>query len=194
RRVSTSFRRVAIDRFRGDGAVRRRLDQLVFAHASESLIQATEAQKGKVIWVSVSDEDEPGDKIEFLLRPDEGIFIAHSSETDRIRFRPLAKKLADLLGYQLGKWTTFLEVNLAYKYFPGIAEELTLNRIIVDAIQDNNIGLIDEFKFTSEGIKLTVTVADEEMGRKRVAAVLQELFPDVSLTINVPPHEIPWYP
>jgi hypothetical protein len=39
---------------------------------------------------------------------------------------------------------------------------------------------------------LAVMVADEELGRKRITWALQELFPNASLTISIPPHETPW--
>src|SRR5262249_11013189 len=125
------------------------------------------------------------------LRSGQSLFIAYSSASDRDRLRGLVSKLAELLGYRVGRWMTFLDVKITYDYYHGIADELTLHKAIADAIEENGIGTIDEFRFGGYGIELTVMVEDEEAGCRGMAAVIQNLFPDAPHRVNVPPREIP---
>ena len=103
RRIAPAFRRVHLDRARGDAGVREGYEQLLAVGAPNALREAQLAQLGTTVCASVADNDGPDGWIEFVLTG-EDLLIEYRLEADRERLRPTVSKLAGLLGYQINVW------------------------------------------------------------------------------------------
>jgi hypothetical protein len=202
RRISGGFRQSIVDHIRGEAAVSSRLDQLASVNASRELLDSTNALSGQVTWVSVTDN--LVDDLCFLLIPGQDVLFAYHSEAEREHARPLVTKLANLLGREVAEWHIYLTVEIPFKYLPGIANELNIKRDFFSALiwldddvqdveveVDNNCGQLGEIE---EGkIIVSVSVAHEEPGRKRIDGKLRTLLPNAQFTISVLPSELPWH-
>jgi len=101
RRIAPAFRRVSFDRGRGGARLRENYERMVARGTPEIILQSQRALFGQAVWVSVSDDDDPGGWIEFLVIDSVDVWIDYRSDADRARFRPVVLKLAGLLGYEV---------------------------------------------------------------------------------------------
>jgi hypothetical protein len=99
RRIAPAFRRVSVDRERGDARVRERYERMVAGGTPELILQSQRGLFGHAAWVSVSDDNDPSEWIEFLVIDAGDVWIGYRSDADRSRFRPTVLRLASLLGY-----------------------------------------------------------------------------------------------
>ena len=101
RRIAPAFHRINFDRERGDARIRENYERMVAGGTPELILQSQRALFGQAVWVSVSEENEPCEWIEFLVIDFVDVWIEYRSEADRARFRPTVLKLAGLLGYEV---------------------------------------------------------------------------------------------
>ena len=101
RRIAPAFHRINFDRERGDARIRENYERMVAGGTPELILQSQRALFGQAVWVSVSEENEPCEWIEFLVIDSVDVWIEYRSEADRTRFRPTVLKLAGLLGYEV---------------------------------------------------------------------------------------------
>ena len=99
RRITSAFHHVRFDRERGDAIIREHYECMVANDTPELILHSQRALFGHAVWVSVSDDHDPVETIEFLLLDFSDVWIDHRTEADRARFRPIVHKLAKSLGY-----------------------------------------------------------------------------------------------
>ncbi|MFO0808896.1 MAG: hypothetical protein U0746_09760 [Gemmataceae bacterium] len=81
-----------------------------------------------------------------------------------------------------------VEIELAGDEFAA-DEELDIRDRLVAVIEDRGIGEVGGFGSGSGGMDVSVLVRDEAAGREQVAAVVRELAPGATFTIEVLPDE-----
>jgi hypothetical protein len=100
-RIAPAFRRVVLDRIRGEAEYIKEWNKCINLQAPESILQTYSLANCRTVWVEVSDEDGPDSWLRFFLWTRRDIFIEFASELERDQLRPLVAKLAQLLGYQV---------------------------------------------------------------------------------------------
>jgi hypothetical protein len=98
RRIAPAFRRVVIDRDRGDEWIRRGYEQLGELNAPDVIRESHLSMVGRTAHVSISDGSGCA---EFFITGGEDIGIEYDSIEHRAACREIASKLAEVLGYAL---------------------------------------------------------------------------------------------
>ncbi|HVS39732.1 MAG TPA: hypothetical protein VMS17_29515 [Gemmataceae bacterium] len=81
-----------------------------------------------------------------------------------------------------------LEIQLADDGFAD-AGEMDLCSQLVDAIESRGIGEVGGYGSGMGGMDISIIVADEQIGRRQIAAVLAEFAPKTAFSIRVLPPE-----
>lgn len=102
RRVAVGFRRVTIDWTEGDRWVEARIVKAVAIGYRGFLLEAEHSLRGRSVLVAVSDDAGPGGVwVRFSMTPDTGALeVSHQPASAVEAGRAVARKLADILGYE----------------------------------------------------------------------------------------------
>jgi hypothetical protein len=100
-RVVPAFRRVVLDRVRGEAEYVKEWNKCVTLKAPVPILQTYSLANCSTVWVEVADDDGPDGWVRFALWPRRDIFIEFASVAERDRLRPTVEKLAGLLGYEV---------------------------------------------------------------------------------------------
>ncbi len=101
-RIAIGFRRTSVDWLEGDRRVQARVAKHIEWGSQELILQADRNMLGNAMLVSVTDEAGPNAAwVRFYItRWDAGMMELHYEPPDDPRCRSLARKLAELLGYE----------------------------------------------------------------------------------------------
>jgi hypothetical protein len=192
-RIVQGFRRVILDRLRGDTVVRSRYDEAVSHGESRHFSDGLLSLLGATIWVSVSDSDDAKEAIEFILMPNEEIWVKYSSDSERKRLQPTVEKVVRLLDYRMSRWMTWLDLMVEPRGCSGIADELNFKERLVRRLESGRIGDIQDVRSEHGFLVVTVAVDDEAVGRSRIASLMRREFTNASYSIKAPLSERPWF-
>jgi hypothetical protein len=105
-RIAVGFRRASVDWLEGDRWVQARIAKHTEFGSHELIMQAERNMLGNALLVSVADEAGPNAAwVRFCItRWDAGIMELHYEPPDDPRCRSLARKLAEVLGYEFHPW------------------------------------------------------------------------------------------
>jgi hypothetical protein len=100
-RIAPAFRRVVLDRVRGEAEYVKEWNKCIALKAPEPILQTYSLANCRTVWVEVADDDSPDDWVRFALWSRRDIFIEFPTEAERDRLRPTVRELAKLLGYEV---------------------------------------------------------------------------------------------